>query len=305
MRTRSTASLSPGRTSRPLGPRRGARVPRTPAQVQRILDALGVTPRRAWGQSFLVDPTVAEREAGLLDLPPGNAVVEIGGGLGLLTEALLERGYVPLTVIEREPRLAAFLASTFGERIRLLWGDARSVPLPRADAFVGNLPFSVAQPILQRVLGTDAERGVFLVQREVGERLTAHVGQSGYGRLAIWAALAGDFRLGARIPRSAFYPSPRVEGVLLTFRRGGNVPRPADPALFSRLLSIVFSYRRKMLGPTIRERLSRELGRPGEEVHRAVERSDWPEDWARRRPEELSPEAFVRLCDQLSQSSSP
>ncbi len=302
MKRRSIASSSPadpGRRERPPGRSASSsiRVPETPSQVEEILDALGVEPTRGWGQNFLVDREVARLEAALVDLPPGRPVVEIGGGLGLLTAALLERGFHPLTVLEREPRFAAFLATNFGSRIHVREADALVDPLPRADAYVGNLPFSTATPILERLLEEGIPHGVFLVQREVGERLAATAGSRQYGKLSVMSAIHGSFRLADRVPARMFHPVPRVDGVLTVFRRHPMEPPPEDRGMLERLLAGLFAQRRKMLGNTLPPLLEELLPHvPAAEV---VSEAGWPEDWARRRAEEISPEDLVRLSNLL------
>jgi len=118
--TTSIGSSSPRRG----GPPASRGVPHSPEDVQHTLQRIGVAPSRRSGQSFLLDPFVADAEAALTEAKRTDPVLEIGGGLGQLTEALLRRGLERLTVVERDPRLAAFLGETFGERIRLFTGDA-------------------------------------------------------------------------------------------------------------------------------------------------------------------------------------
>ncbi|HLY77573.1 MAG TPA: rRNA adenine N-6-methyltransferase family protein, partial [Thermoplasmata archaeon] len=94
------------------------------------LEGLELTPTRSRGQSFLTDPFVADAEAALVGTAPGDPVLEVGGGLGILTRALLRRGIGPLTVIEKEPRLAGFLRYHFGDRIAVVEADALVWPTP-------------------------------------------------------------------------------------------------------------------------------------------------------------------------------
>jgi 16S rRNA (adenine1518-N6/adenine1519-N6)-dimethyltransferase len=286
----STASSS---LRRPLARAPGG-VPERPAEVRERLEELGVRPARSWGQSFLTDPFVADAEAALVELPPGRPVLEIGGGLGILTAALLRRGLGPLTVIERDRRLAAHLRGAFGRRISLVVGDALEVELPRADAVVGNLPYSVATPILVRLFELRVPRIVFLVQREVAERLAAAPGSKQYGRLALLARLYGEVELYRTVAAEAFTPAPEVESRLAVHvARRGDLPVPSV-GRFEEVVRTLFSSRRKQLGNLL-PRLA-DSGRTAADLAVAA---NWPADWARLRPEDLPPEAFFALARTL------
>ena len=270
-------------------------VPERPEQIDATLDRLGVRPTRAWGQSFLSDPFVADAEAALVEVPSGRPVVEIGGGLGILTAALLRRGVGPLTVVERDPRLAEFLRSTFGARIRVLEADAREVDLPPAECLVGNLPYSVGTPILLRLFAARVPRVVFLLQREVVERIAAGPGSKAYGRLSISAQLYGSMELFQIVPPGSFTPRPEVAGRLAVHRaRSGPLPVPSVPEL-ERAVRVLFGARRKQLG-----NLLPRLSSSREDAERLARAAGWPGDWAVRRPEELAPEAYFALARALS-----
>jgi 16S rRNA (adenine1518-N6/adenine1519-N6)-dimethyltransferase len=295
VKRKSTASSSPGRRRFARGPERNV------ADLQDALDALGFSPSRGRGQSFLIDESVAQAEAALVDLAPHHPVVEIGGGFGALTRALIERGFRPITVVEIEPKLSALLQETFGPRIQVILGDALSVPLPAAEAYVGNLPFSAGTPILERLLEAGMDHGVFLVQREVAERLSALPGNREYGPLTILSRIEGEFLLARRVPSNAFYPEPSVEGAIVIFRRSPLEPGPSDRALFRTLVRQIFSWRRKKLRhtlPRVLASLRPELS--PEEIALLPDKAGFPADWPEKRPEELSPEELVRLENVLT-----
>jgi 16S rRNA (adenine1518-N6/adenine1519-N6)-dimethyltransferase len=270
-------------------------VPHRPNDVARTLERLGISPSKRLGQSFLWDSFVADAEAALVADRAGPRIVEVGGGLGVLTEALLRRGLGPITIVERDPRLAEFLASTFGEKVRVVVGDALDVDLPPMDVLVGNLPFSVATPILERVWAERVPRFVGMLQREVVDRLVSPPGSRVYGRLTIVAAYHGTVEPFQVVPSSAFFPAPAVEGRVVSFdRRSGPSPVPTIAPLES-LLDALFSARRKQL----RNLLPRALP-PGADAEQCAEAAEWPDDWALRRPEALAPEAFFRMATVLA-----
>jgi 16S rRNA (adenine1518-N6/adenine1519-N6)-dimethyltransferase len=269
-------------------------VPERPEEVERALGLLGIEPSKRFGQSFLTDPFVADAEAALVEVPPGRPVLEIGGGLGILTAALLRRGLGPVTVIERDRRLAGFLESMFGSSIRVVRGDALEVELPSADCAVGNLPYSVATPILARLWAARVPRVVFLVQREVAERIAAGPGTKEYGRLSIFAALYGSVELYRSVGPEAFTPTPKVESRIgVHVGRREALPVPSVPAL-ERVVEQLFSSRRKQLG-----NLLPRLVPSREEGDRMANAAGWPADWRRQRPEDLPPEAYFGLAREM------
>lgn len=289
MSTTSTGSSSP--------PEPG-RAPSGPSEVRATLVRLGVAPTRRLGQSFLTDPFVADAEAALV--PRDAPLVEVGGGLGILTEALLRHHRAGMTVVERDRRLARHLRHTFGAAITVVEGDALEVPIPPDAVVVGNLPFSVATPILLRCFALGTPRIVALVQREVAERLAAGPGTKTYGRLSIAAALYGTVELFQRVPARAFAPVPAVDGQILVFqRRIGPLPVPSVPE-FERVLAALFGSRRKQL----RNLLPRVVPR-GVDPNELAERAGWPAEWAHLRPEALAPEAYFRLSTERERLRTP
>jgi len=295
----STGSLSPSERGKA---RRGpTHVPGNAAEVASALEGLELAPTRSRGQSFLTDPFVADAEAALVATASGEPVLEVGGGLGILTRALLRRGIGPLTVIEKEPRLAAFLRYHFEDQIQVVEGDALTEPTPDVRAVVGNLPFAIATPLLMRWFEGTVPRVVALVQKEVGERIAAGPGSRTYGRISILAALYGTVECHQSVPASAFYPVPRVDGRLIVFeRRRGALRVRSVPALES-LLDALFASRRKQLGNLLPRALLRlHEPRSAEEVARLAE---WPTGWERLRPESLAPDAYFRLVTAVTDAT--
>ncbi|MGP8071593.1 MAG: 16S rRNA (adenine(1518)-N(6)/adenine(1519)-N(6))-dimethyltransferase RsmA [Thermoplasmata archaeon] len=266
-------------------------VPERPEEIRAALEHLGVQPSKGWGQSFLTDAFVADAEAALVEVPPGRPVVEIGGGLGILTAALVRRGVTPLTVVERDARLAEHLRSVFGRRVEVLEGDALTLPLPPSDVVVGNLPYSVATPILLAQFARRIPRVVFLVQDEVTQRLAAGPGSRVYGRLSIIARLYGSVELYRSVPPRSFSPVPEVTSRIgVHTNRVGELPVPSVPELEA-LVRTLFSARRKQLG-----NLLPRVVPSGEAASELARSAGWPEDWSHLRPENLPPESYFALA---------
>jgi 16S rRNA (adenine1518-N6/adenine1519-N6)-dimethyltransferase len=207
--------------------------------------------RRALGQHYLRDPAVARAIVDLVAPTPADLVVEIGPGRGALTPFLAARAGRFLA-IEVDPALAARLQDRFDVRIadgRTF--DYRSLAAPDGRVLVvGNLPYSVAKPILQRL---DSARDVIaemalMLQKEVAERLAASPGGRSYGSLSVLTQLYWDVRVALRVPPGAFRPPPRVESAVvhMTARPGPAVP-VGDEDHFRRIVLAAFGQRRKAL----------------------------------------------------------
>jgi 16S rRNA (adenine1518-N6/adenine1519-N6)-dimethyltransferase len=291
--TTSTASLSPAsrRTDVPD-------VPDRPRTVDEALRRLGVRPARGLGQSFLVDRFVADALAALAEPRTGRPVVEVGGGLGIVTRALLERGVRDLTVVERDRRLARHLEVTFGPAIVVRCEDARTFEVPEGATVVGSLPYASATAIVLGLLKRRVPRLAVLLQKEVAERFAAGPGGRAYGRPSILARLYGTAELLREVGPEAFFPVPRVSSRLWahTAREGSLPVRSVDR--LETTVRRLFRARRKQLGNLLPQFAS---DRPAADV--LAREAGWPADWARRRPEELAPEAFFGLADVLEARS--
>jgi len=229
----------------------------SPREAAELLARHGLSPRRAFGQNFVVDPNTVRRIARLSAVGAGDHVVEIGAGLGALTRALLDTG-ADVTAIEIDRGLVAVLGAVVAPRgVRVIAGDARSLDWPAVLAgvnqwvLVANLPYNVATPLIADLLDHVAAitRMLVMVQREVGERLAARPGTSAYGAVSVKVAYWATAEIVGRVPPTVFLPRPKVESALVSIVRR---PRPAvDNAIDrERLFALVragFGQRRKML----------------------------------------------------------
>ncbi|MEA2152054.1 MAG: rRNA (adenine1518-N6/adenine1519-N6)-dimethyltransferase, partial [Solirubrobacteraceae bacterium] len=192
----------------------------------RRMRQFGVRPSRELGQNFLVDSNilgVIERAA---DLRGDDVVLEIGGGLGVLSEHLAERvAHVHVVEIDERLREALHDATGAHENVTVHWGDAMRIDLgalsPAPTKVVANLPYGIAaSAILRTIEGLQGVRSwVAMAQREVGERLAASPGGGEYGTPSVLAQLACEVSVLRAIPRTVFYPVPNVDSVLVGLRR--------------------------------------------------------------------------------------
>jgi 16S rRNA (adenine1518-N6/adenine1519-N6)-dimethyltransferase len=221
---------------------------------KRILDERGLRPRKRFGQNFLVDPRLAERLA--LLLPAKAYVIEIGGGTGTLTAALVRHAR-RLTVLEIDRDLCNILHERFagqGERLLVICtdvlnfdmgADLRKHKSPRA--IYGNLPYYITTPIIERILeaGNAWESAVLMVQREYARRLVARAGSPHYGSLSVFASYFADIAKLLDVGAAGFFPAPDVSSSVV--RLTPKVPRVTvrNERLLLWLIRAAFSHRRK------------------------------------------------------------
>jgi 16S rRNA (adenine1518-N6/adenine1519-N6)-dimethyltransferase len=257
----------------------------------RRLRRYGIRPNRELGQNFLIDNNilgVIERAA---DLGPDDVVLEVGGGLGVLSEYVAPR-VSHLHVVEVDRSLAEPLREALEPfaNATLHLADAVKLDLAALDPppgkIVANLPYGVAATVLLKSIAElpEARVWVAMVQREVADRLAARPGGKSYGATSVLAQLSCEVRFLRRVPRTVFHPQPNVESALLVMRRIA----PAPPPELAALVHAAFAHRRKALAGSlalapgapadIRDVTRSALGRMGRPPDTRAERLA-PEDW--------------------------
>jgi 16S rRNA (adenine1518-N6/adenine1519-N6)-dimethyltransferase len=250
-------------------------------------------PRKRFGQHFLLDRTVVAGIVEAISPQPDQHLVEIGPGLGALTEPLLQR--VPsLDAVEIDRDLVAALAERFAaERLRIHLADALTFDfcaLGAALRVVGNLPYNISTPLLFHLADCASclQDCHFMLQRELVQRIAAEPGGKDYGRLSVMLQYRFQARALMRVPAGAFRPAPAVESALLRLTPHRPLPWPArDENILAALVAKAFTQRRKTLRNALRDRV--------EEDDFGVARID-----PGLRPEALSVAQFVRLADVVS-----
>ena len=274
-------------------PTTGERAPRDPDALRRRAGVVGDPDR---DQHFLVDDRVLDRlptYATEIDADLSE-VLEIGGGTGALTDRLL--GVADhVTVVERDPELAAFLREEFAAdvaagRLTVVAGDALEVDLPAFTAAVSNLPYGASSQIAFRLLPVGRPL-VLTFQLEFAERMVAAPGTENYGRLSVAARHFADVEIVETIPPTAFDPEPAVESAVVRTRPREPDYAVPDEAFFLRFLKAVFTQRRKTMRNAIRNTAHISgLGDPDA----VVEAAD--EDLLGKRAGDLAPRDFAALA---------
>jgi|YNPNPStandDraft_1061719.scaffolds.fasta_scaffold19639_4 16S rRNA (adenine1518-N6/adenine1519-N6)-dimethyltransferase len=271
-----------------------------------VPDAPAVRPKKWLGQHFLRDRGVARALAEAAQIRPGDPVLEIGGGTGVVTAELVPR-CDHLWVVEVDRSLAAALAERWEERpgVTVLAQDILTLDLKELftsppGIVVGSLPYRLSTPILKWWVAQKevVRRGVFLVQREVAERIVAAPGGRDYGRLSVLLQYHATADLVRRVGAGCFFPRPRVESALILLEmRPQPAVRVADPERFFTVVEYSFRQRRKMLGNALQAWARQALGLEPTEVEARLSAAGID---PRRRGETLSLEEFAAVAEALS-----
>jgi 16S rRNA (adenine1518-N6/adenine1519-N6)-dimethyltransferase len=264
----------------------------------RRLRRFEVRPNRELGQNFLIDDNILGVIGRAAELAADDVVLEVGGGLGVLSEYLAPRvGHLHVVEVDRslEAPLSEALAPFPNATLHL--ADAVKLDLaaldPAPDKVVANLPYGVAATVLLKSIAElpEATLWVAMVQREVGDRLAAAPGGKSYGATSVLAQLACEVRVLRRVPRTVFHPEPNVESALVVLRRRG----PAPPPELTALVHAAFAHRRKALAGSLALAPG---ARPDlrDAARRALEGIGRPPD---ARAEQLAPDEWPRLAEAI------
>ena len=260
------------------------------------LHALGLRPKKSWGQNFLSDDAALSAIAEATRATEGDVVVELGPGLGHLTWHLAATG-ARVVAVERDRDMVKAMADLALPNVEVVEGNAVTVNFKEAAKaeqviVAGNLPYHLTSPILFAVLEQAAHvrRAVFTVQAEVADRLAAPPGGRDYGLLTVLLGLRFFVEETDRLPRELFHPPPNVDSAVLLLERLEQPRAPiTDELRFRRVVKAAFAQRRK----TVANSLKRDKGLwEKESAESALERAGID---ARRRAETLSVEEFAAL----------
>lgn len=256
-------------------------------ETDRLIADTGIIPKKSKGQNFLIDERVADRHIGYANIRRGDRLLEVGPGLGILTRRLVEASD-NLTCIELDDILADYISGEFGDRLKLIHGDAVKVPFPEFDVFVSNLPYSVSTPIIFKLLDYNFRTAVVMVQKEFADRMVADVGSPDYSRLTVNLFYRAECEIMETVPASRFNPRPKVDSALVRI-----TPRKApfdviDERLFFKVTEVAFNHRRKKIGTSLK---TAKLITPGSDIPYLDERI-----------ENLRPSEIAKIADAIALS---
>ena len=268
--------------------------------TRHILKAFHLHASKRLGQNFLVDAGIVRGIVEAADLAPGDRVLEIGPGIGTLTQGLAETG-AEVTAVELDKKLPAVLAQTLAgyENVRVVQGDILKTNIPElmgpgSFKVAANLPYYITTPILMALLEQrlPVTRLVTMVQKEVAERMVASPGSKTYGALSVAVQYYTRPRIVLDVPPRSFLPAPEVDSVVIAC---DVLEQPSvavqDEKLFFRLVKAAFGQRRKTL-----QNAMKSMGLDKNLISAAMEKAAIDSG---RRGETLSLEEFARLADAL------
>lgn len=275
----------------------------SPAVTNHILRRFKLRADKKLGQNFLIDEDIVRRIVAAAELTADDTVLEVGPGIGTLTQGLAESG-AKVVAVELDKRLLPVLDTTLAgyDNVRIVSGDILQVDIMReVDApefkVCANLPYYITTPIIFALLEKrlPMERLVAMVQKEVAERMAAQPGGKDYGALSVAIQYYTEPEIAFIVPPSSFIPAPAVDSAVIVCKRRRQPPvEVCDEALFFRVVKAAFSLRRKMLSNSLKN-----MGVTGEQAGRWLELAGVD---GRRRAETLSLEEFARLTNTFAQA---
>ncbi len=256
----------------------------SPKELQAFLRSLGVHPKKALSQNFLVDGNIIRKIVQEAAISSGDVVLEIGPGPGALTEALCAAG-ARVIAVEKD-RVYAQALKRF-ESVEVHEGDFLHFDLsilPKNTKVVANLPYQLTAPILTRLAPGNFSTLTLMVQEEVARRIAAQPKTKDYGSLTVFLAFYAAARYAFKVSRRCFYPSPKVDSAVITLTL--REPPPVDPEAFFAFVRQTFQQRRKMIKSTLKNpQIGEILEKIGEDPQ--------------SRPEDLSLDSFLSIYSSL------
>jgi len=261
---------------------------------KKLLELECIKPNKKLGQNFIFDKNILNKIVSLLDPNSSDLVIEIGPGLGGLTEAMLERGFKKILIIEKDKKLSNILTdikSRFPENLDVQFEDALSFDFTSLDfkniSIISNLPYNVATKILTKLLfeqhnSKKFDNLILMFQKEVAERIVAKHSTKNYGRLSIISQYLYQCSISFNLNPSVFYPKPKVESSIVTFN-SKKIPSNIKISTLEEITRLSFSQRRKMIKSNLKSIIDEKTLK---EVYKINPNS---------RPENISAHDYIRI----------
>ena len=275
----------------------------SPQVTQHILNRFKLRADKKLGQNFLIDENVVHQIVAAAELSEADTVLEVGPGIGTLTQGLAE-SKARVVAVELDTRLLPVLATTLNgyDNVRVVHGDILKVNIMEevgAPSFkvCANLPYYITTPIIFALLEKrlPMERLVAMVQKEVAERMAAQPGGKEYGALSVAIQYYTEPKIAFIVPPTSFIPAPAVDSAVIVCKRREKPPvEVCDEGLFFRVVKAAFSLRRKMLSNSLKN-----MSIKSEQVAKWLELAGVD---GKRRAETLSLEDFAKLTNSFNEA---
>ncbi|AMQ17773.1 16S rRNA (adenine(1518)-N(6)/adenine(1519)-N(6))-dimethyltransferase RsmA [Thermococcus peptonophilus] len=255
-----------------------------------IIYKYNLHPNRDLGQNFLIVPDIVERNIERAEVSEKDIVLEIGPGLGVLTDPLSKRAG-KVYAIEKDRRIVEILRKEYNwPNVEIIGGDALKVVWPEFNKMVSNLPYQISSPVTFKLLNREFERAVLIFQLEFAERMVAKPGDKNYSRLSLMVRAKARAELVERIGRGAFWPRPKVDSAVVVLE-----PKPPEERidLNENLVKALFQHRRSTVSAALKKSahmlgLSKDKVKELRQVFSRVPHSE-------RRVFQLSPEDVLEI----------
>ena len=264
-------------------------------RAKHLLRLYGFFPKKRLGQNFTVNSEMLQRLVRHASLTEDDVVLEVGAGLGFLTQLLSGKCKKVITV-EVDPQLVSFLSKQFHslQNVELIEGDILKISLPFFSKVVSAPPYSISSPLLFHLLEQKFDLAILIFQKEFAERLAASVGSKDYGRLTVNVHYRADVELLDFVPRTMFYPPPDVDSMMVRLKPRAPPFRVDDEETFFDLVRTLFTQRNRK----VRNGLISFLHKHEITGKEAVELAD-STIYSGKRVRELAPEDFGIMTNEL------
>ena len=262
--------------------------------------SLNFRPNPKLGQIFLIDEQIISEQLNYADLTKKDTVLEVGPGLGVLTEELARR-VKQVVAVEYDKNLCTFLKDRLPENVRLIAGDVLEVELPKFNKIVANIPYQISSPLIFKLIDHQFELAVLMFQHEFANRLIAEPGSKQYSRLTVMASYYYEIEALQHVPKTSFSPVPKIDSDLIRLTPRKRKTAPKNEKLFFKMVKILFNERRKMIKNSLLHQFAKlKLGK--QKIHTSKDElkqiiADLP--YNDLRPEQLSIEQLIQLADEL------
>jgi len=215
----------------------------------------GFRPSPVLDQNFLIDKGVLERETKYAEIRKTDTVLEIGPGLGFLTE-LISKQAGKVIAVEKDKRLEKILSNELKQKnIELIFEDCLKISFPKFDKIVSNIPYSISAPLTFKLLDYDFEKAVLCYQKEFAEKMVAKPGSSDYGRLSVMIQYYFNAEIKEIVPKTCFHPQPKVDSAIGMLSKK-NMERDKK---FDEFVREIFRYSSKNVGTAVKIAYQKEL----------------------------------------------
>ncbi|AEC51338.1 dimethyladenosine transferase [Pyrococcus sp. NA2] len=213
-----------------------------------LLSKYGIRPKDTIGQHFIIVEDVIRKAVETADVNEKDVVLEIGPGLGFLTNELAKRAK-KVYAIELDRKMIQILKNEYKwNNVEIIEGDAIKLEWPEFNKVVSNIPYQISSPFTFKLLKKDFELAVVMYQLEFALRMTARPGSKNYSRLSLMTQALADVEIVMKIGRGAFYPRPKVDSALVVIR-----PRKDKVELNENLVKALFQHRRKTVSRALKD----------------------------------------------------